>query len=183
MRKAAEPLLGIPFRSFGAYLSENSLCSLNLETIFTIKVPNRKKIHSGFDKDEVTAILNAPDKSTALGKRDYAIIMLAAYTGLRGVDVLTLRFSDIGWRLREIRPIQSKTSKPVMLPVPVAVLNAVAEYILEARPENTATDIIFLRSRPPYDPLKTWSAHSIIKHNAAKAGIVWQADERKGFIP
>jgi len=30
-------------RSFGAYLSENSLCSLNLETIFTIKVPNRKK--------------------------------------------------------------------------------------------------------------------------------------------
>ncbi|MCX4337885.1 MAG: site-specific integrase [Bacteroidales bacterium] len=168
-------------RSFGAYLSENSLCSLNLETIFTIKVPNRKKIHSGFDKDEVTAILNAPDKSTALGKRDYAIIMLAAYTGLRGVDVLTLRFSDIDWRLREIRLIQSKTSKPVMLPVPVAVLNAVAEYILEARPENTATDIIFLRSRPPYDPLKTWSAHSIIKHNAAKAGIAWQADERKGF--
>ena len=168
-------------RSFGAYLSENSLCSLNLETIFTIKVPNRKKIHSGFDKDEVTAILNAPDKSTALGKRDYAIIMLAAYTGLRGVDVLTLRFSDIDWRLREIRLIQSKTSKPVMLPVPVAVLNAVAEYILEARTENTATDIIFLRSRPPYDPLKTWSAHSIIKHNAAKAGIVWQADERKGF--
>ena len=168
-------------RSFGAYLSENSLCSLNLETIFTIKVPNRKKIHSGFDKDEVTAILNAPDRSTALGKRDYAIIMLAAHTGLRGVDVLTLRFSDIDWRLREIRLIQSKTSKPVMLPVPVAVLNAVAEYILEARPENTATDIIFLRSRPPYDPLKTWSAHSIIKHNAAKAGIAWQADERKGF--
>ena len=100
-------------RSFGAYLSENSLCSLNLETIFTIKVPNRKKIHSGFDKDEVTAILNAPARSTALGKRDYAIIML---------------------------------------PVPVAVLNAVAKYILEARPENTATDIIFLRSRPPYDP-------------------------------
>lgn len=78
--------------------------------------------------------------------------MLAAYTGLRGVDVLTLKFSDIDWRLREIRLIQSKTSKPVMLPVPVAVLNAVAEYILEARPENTATDIIFLRSRPPYAP-------------------------------
>lgn len=168
-------------RSFGAYLSGNSLCSLNLESLFTVKVPNRKKIHSGFNKDEITAILNAPNRDTGLGKRDYAIIMLAAHTGLRGVDVLTLRFPDIDWRLREIRLVQSKTAKPVTLPVPVAVLSAIAEYILEARPENTATDIIFLRSRPPYDPLKTWSAHSIIKHNAAKAGIVWQPDERKGF--
>lgn len=168
-------------RSFGTYLSGNSLCSLNLESLFTLKVPSRKKIHSGFNKDEITAILNAPDRGTGLGKRDYAIIMLAVHTGLRGVDVLTLRFSDIDWRLREIRLVQSKTARPVTLPVPVAVLNAVAEYILEARPENTATDIIFLRSRPPYDPLKTWSAHSIIKHNAAKAGIVWQPDERKGF--
>lgn len=168
-------------RSFGGYLFENSLCSLNLETLFTIKVPYRKKIHFGFDKDEITAILNAPDRSTGLGKRDYAIIMLAAHTGLRGVDVLTLRFSDIDWQPREIHLVQSKTSKPITLPVPVAVLNAIAEYILEARPENTSTDIIFLRSRPPYDPLKTWSAHSIIKHNAAKAGIVWQPDERKGF--
>ena len=168
-------------RSFGAYVFENSLCSLNLEALFTIKVPCRKKIHFGFNKDEVMAILNAPDRETQVGKRDYAVIMLAAYTGLRGVDVLTLRFSDIIWQSREIHLVQSKTSRPITLPVPVAVLNAIAEYILEARPENTSTDIIFLRSRPPYDPLKTWSAHSIIKRNAAKAGIIWQADERKGF--
>jgi len=168
-------------RPFGAYLSENSLCTLNLEALFTIKAPYRKKIHSGFGRDEVAAILDMPDRATGLGKRDYAIIMLAVHTGLRGVDVLTLRFSDIDWQSREIRIVQSKTSKPVTLPVPVAVLNAIAEYILTGRPENTETDIIFLRSRAPHDPMKTWSAHSIIKHNAAKAGIVWQPDERKGF--
>ena len=56
-------------RSFGAYLFENSLCSLNLESLFTVKVPNRKKIHSGFNKDEITAILNAPDRGTGVREK------------------------------------------------------------------------------------------------------------------
>ena len=47
---------------------------------------------------------------------------------------------------------------------------AVAEYILEARPENTATDIIFLRSRPPYDPLK-------VRHFNCKDGFKVKAAE------
>ena len=168
-------------RTFGSYLTENSLCNLDLETLFMIKVPCRKKIYTGFDTDDVTSILSSPDRSTALGIRDYAIMMLATYTGLRGVDVLTLKFSDIDWNTREIHLIQSKTSIELILPVPVSVLNAVAEYILNARPENQSTDIIFLRNRSPHDPLRTWSAHSIVKRNASKAGIVWSASERKGF--
>lgn len=168
-------------RTFGTYLTENSLCNLKLETLFKIKVPSRKKIYTGFDTVDVTSILGSPDRDTALGKRDYAVMMLATYTGLRGVDVLTLKFSDIDWNAREIHLIQSKTSVELILPVPVSVLNALAEYILEARPGNHATDIIFLRSRSPYDPLRTWSAHSIVKRNASKAGIVWTASERKGI--
>ena len=108
-------------------------------------------------------------------------MMLATHTGLRGIDVLTLKYSDIDWKQKEIHLIQSKTSKPIILPVSVNVLNAIARYILEARPVNNSTDIIFLRSRMPHDPLRTWSAHSIIKRNAKTANIEWSPSERKGF--
>lgn len=168
-------------RAFGHYLSDEGICSVDLESLLTVKVPFRKKIYTGFSQNEISDILSAPDTTTSLGKRDYAIMMLATHTGLRGIDVLTLKYSDIDWKQKEIHLIQSKTSKPIILPVSVNVLNAIARYILEARPVNNSTDIIFLRSRMPHDPLRTWSAHSIIKRNAKTANIEWSPSERKGF--
>ena len=107
--------------------------------------------------------------------------MLALNTGLRGIDVLKLTFASIDWEKREIHLTQSKTSQELILPVPMSVLNAIAEYILYARPESQEKSIIFLRIRKPYVPMKTWSAHSIVKRNAIRAGMEWPADERKGF--
>ena len=97
------------------------------------------------------------------------------------MDVLTLTYSSIDWNRRELHLIQNKTGHELTLPVPVSVLNAVADYILNARPESAEKAIIFLRDRRPYTPLKTWSAHSIVKRRAAQAGVRWEVSEWKGF--
>lgn len=168
-------------RGFGTYLYEKGLTELHLGNAFSIKAPSRKKLHVGFTQEEATAIISGIDRSTVCGKRDYAILMLAMHTGLRGVDVLKLTFTSIDWERKEIHLIQSKTSQELTLPIPMSVLNALAEYILYARPRSQEKSIIFLRARKPYVPMKTWSAFSIVHRNAAHAGITWPSDERKGF--
>lgn len=168
-------------RGFGTYLYERGLTELHLGNAFSIKAPCRKKLHVGFTQEEATAIISGIDRSTACGKRDYAILMLALHTGLRGIDVLKLTFTSVDWEKKEIHLTQSKTSQELTLPVPTSVLNALAEYILYARPQSQEKSIIFLRLRKPYVPMKTWSAHSIVHRNAARAGITWSRDERKGF--
>ncbi len=168
-------------RGFGTYLYESALTELHLGSAFSIKAPSRKNLHAGFTQEEAAAIISGIDRSTICGKRDYAILMLAIHTGLRGIDVLKLTFTNINWEKGEIHLTQSKTSQELTLPIPMSVLNALADYILHARPESQEKSIIFLRVRKPYTPMKTWSAHSIVRRNALRAGVEWPADERKGF--
>lgn len=168
-------------RKFGAFLYDAELTSIQLDKAFAVQVPIFKKIHFGFTSEETNRILAKIDRSTKCGKRDYAILMLAIHTGLRGVDVLTLTYDNIDWNRRGLHLIQSKTGHELTLPVPISVLNAMADYILNARPESSEKSIIFLRDRRPYTSLKTWSAHSIVKRRAARAGVKWDVSEWKGF--
>lgn len=168
-------------RKFGTFLYDAGLTSIQLEKAFAVQTPIFRKIHLGFTNEETDHILSQIDRSTRCGKRDYAILMLAIHTGLRGVDVLTLTYNSVDWNRRELHLIQSKTGHELTLPVPVSVLNAIADYILNARPESAEKAIIFLRDRRPYTPLKTWSAHSIVKRRAAQADVKWDVSEWKGF--
>src|SRR5690606_25851605 len=91
--------------------------------------------------------------TSAIGKRDTAIIMLAFDTGLRAIDITRLCLGDIDWLSGEIHIVQSKTKRPLSLPLHASVMNAVADYILEARPKSTSKEV-FLRTLSPYRPLK-----------------------------
>ncbi len=168
-------------RPFGKYLFCHGFTAVRLDRLFQVKVPARRKYHTGFTKEEALRIIAGIDRSTVCGKRDYAILMLAMHTGLRGIDVLHMSFADIDWKKHEIHLTQSKTGRGLILPVPVSVLNAVADYILNARPESTGKNIIFLKCRMPYAPIKSWSAYSIVKRSARRVGIGWTASEHKGF--
>ena len=168
-------------RRFGSWLYSKGLIKIHLDTNFSIKIPVHTKLHEGFSDEEVAKIINGIDRSTVCGKRDYAILMLAIHTGLRGVDVLTLTFDSIDWVKKEIHLIQSKTSQALTLPVPTSALNAIADYVLNARPESQERSKIFLRSKKPYEPMKTWTSHTVVRRNAEKVGLKWAAEERKGF--
>lgn len=82
-------------RGFGTYLYEKGLTEIHLGNAFSVKSPSRKKLHVGFTQEEATSIISSIDRSNICGKRDYAILMLAMHTGLRGIDVLKLTFANI----------------------------------------------------------------------------------------
>lgn len=69
-------------RSFCKFLVDAHITEINQLSAFRTSVAPRRKVIFGFTRHEVDAILNAVDKETAIGKRDYAILLLAKKTGL-----------------------------------------------------------------------------------------------------
>lgn len=117
---------------------------------------NAKGIHirmiPPYSQDEIGRMLKSIDVSSAIGMRDYAIILLAFDTGLRGVDIRTLCLSDIDWKSGRILINQDKTKEPLILPLTGKTMNAIADYILKARPECGCNEV-FLNAKGPVRPM------------------------------
>ena len=97
----------------------------------------------------VAATVSAPDKLSASGMRDRAILMLLARLGLRGGEVARLRLSDIDSTRARIRIVASKSGHVDWLPMPHDVQHSIVRYLERGRP-RTADDHVFVRNHPPF---------------------------------
>ncbi|MDD3998114.1 MAG: tyrosine-type recombinase/integrase [Sphaerochaetaceae bacterium] len=104
-------------------------------------------------------------------KRDRAIIMLGLTSGMRAIDVINLKLSDINWTDETISFRQSKTGNYVYLPLISSVGNAIVEYITIERPD-VRSEYLFLSETIPHLPLQDHSScYYIVKRCFEKAGI------------
>lgn len=119
----------------------------------------KAKIDKIWSEDEVKAMLETIDRSNALGKRDYAIMLIAANLGFRTCDIINLKISDFAWNQGCISIIQQKTGEPLTLPITESVGKAVIDYWKNGRPETCAEEL-FVEHVLPYQKL----THGIIYH-------------------
>lgn len=171
------------------YSVKKLVCLLNKEgktaftpemILFKVAAP-RKKVLPCFSSEEVKAILEQINTDTPQGKRDYAIIYLASRTGLRCSDILGLKLADIDWKHNELHIIQKKTGQPLSLPFGSDTGKAIADYILQGRPE-TDVPYVFLRVTPPYRKLvDTAVTSNILANYMKKAGITHLPGDGKTF--
>ena len=117
-------------------------------TLLKLKNDHRRIIPA-YSEEEILGIARAADTDSVLGKRDLAIILTAYCTGLRGIDIIGIRLSDIDWHNQRVSVIQSKTHTQVVSELNGATLNALADYILEWRPECNAPEV-FITTKAPY---------------------------------
>ena len=82
-------------KQFHQYLEECRLLSIPYMGVLSIPVMRRTRLLPALSQEELTLTLNQIDKSTGTGKRDYAIILLGATTGLRAVDIANMKLKDI----------------------------------------------------------------------------------------
>src|SRR6266545_2522664 len=87
--------------------------------------------------DHLRAVLAGCDRESAGGRRDYAIVLAMARLALRGGEVARLQLADVGWRSGELT-IHGKGGRRDILPLPADVGEAMADYLLHARPATTA---------------------------------------------
>jgi len=120
--------------------------------------------------DEIERVLASCNQHSAIGQRDYAILLLLARLGLRVGEVLSLELDDVRWETAEIS-VCGKGRQRKRFPLPEDVGRAIATYLKSSRPSCDSRRV-FLRAKAPYRGLGHASSLDTIVSNAlARAGL------------
>lgn len=140
-------------RLFCRYLYEQKLIDKDIEYVIgRNNLPVREKLPSVYDAEEVKKIEDAVDQASAVGKRDYAMLLLASRLGLRSSDIAGLQFANLDWEKNIIRLSQYKTKREIELPLLADVGEAIINYLKYGRPVSYFQNV-FLSACAPYRPV------------------------------
>lgn len=168
-------------RQFHEFLMESGEPAPDCLGLFSYHIPRKRPVRTCVSDNEIALIIKQIDTSTRKGKRDKAIIMLGADAGLRAIDIIHLKLTDLDWTRGEIRIVQRKTGESLRLPILSEMGDALKDYILAGRIETTYQEV-FLRERPPFIPLQDASSiEDIFSSYQKAAGIERHAFDGKGF--
>ena len=169
-------------RSFLRFLLLRGILQRDLSHVLpTIRIPWSATIPSVWDPELLVQLLNAVDRSSPKGKRDYAILLLACRLGLRSADIRTLTLDDLKWEAATIEMTQSKTRAPLCLPLTEEVGEGLIDYLTSGRPRTDRREV-FLTLTPPFLPFsETDNLHHIVKHWKDLAGIHFRTKQRHGL--
>lgn len=123
------------------------------EMLPKVKYTRNAFIPPSWKKENVIKLLNAVDRGSPLGKRDYALLLLVVRLGLRASDIRNLRLNDIDWNRKKIVIIQIKTRQTLELPILDDVGWALIDYLKNGRPK-TKTNAVFVNHKAPYGGFK-----------------------------
>ena len=123
-----------------------------------------------YDNNEIERLLNCVDISNSIGKRDYLILSLLVYLGLRISDIIDLKLSDINWNLNTINIVQQKTKTTLILPLIDEVKYPLLDYLKNVR-KNVNDDYIFITNYAPIGKYNSKSFQTIVTKYMNKANI------------
>jgi integrase len=153
------------------YLHSVDITANDLSVILPkIRYSKKAKIPSAYTKDEVEKMIDSIDRGNPKGKRDYALILLAARLGLRASDIANLTFSSFQWDRNIIEIAQQKTGEVVVLPLLNDVGEAIIDYIRYSRPKSDEP-FVFLKLNAPNDVMRANSVHGVVYTRLKSAGI------------
>jgi len=120
--------------------------------------------------DEVRDMLGCVDRRCALGRRDYAMLLLLVTYGLRGNEVAQLTLDDIDWQHERLNIPQRKAGHWSAYPLAGVVADAIIDYLKNARPQSTDRHV-FLRAMAPCGPITSAAVSSAAVRYLQRAGV------------
>jgi integrase/recombinase XerD len=164
-------LLTSALRSFLRYARYRGEVKLDLAAAVPI-VPNwsMSSIPRAIEADQVRQLLASIDRNTAMGRRDYAILLLLARLGLRSSEVAFLELNEIDWKAGQLS-VRGKSGQRSDLPLPTEVGKAIAAYLRHGRPPCSSRRV-FLRVKAPVCGFQGASGvGSLVRHRLLRAGV------------
>lgn len=130
-----------------------------------------ERLPSVWPVDAVSRLLAAVDRGNPTGKRDYAILLLAARLGMRVGDIRALALSALHWDTNTIEWVQHKTGRAMRLPLLEDVGWAIIDYLQHGRPATSASEV-FVRHVAPFEPFGLHAnLHNLVTTYTRRAGI------------
>ncbi|MDL2302360.1 site-specific integrase [Lachnospiraceae bacterium OttesenSCG-928-D06] len=155
---------------FLRYLYLQGLMLQDLSKVISTVMKRDERLPSIWKKEEIQSYLSVIDRATPIGKRDYAVSLLAIRLGLRGCDIRELKLKDFDWKNNSINICQKKTKEPLSLPLLEEIGWAVIDYIKNARPKTEYKNL-FVRMTPPFTPYNSYNFQTLIDKYCHAAGI------------
>lgn len=151
---------------------ERGIAQYNLtNSLQYYKVHKKEIIVSYYNRDEIRSLESSVDRASGIGKRNYALLLLASRLGLRVSDIANLKFSNIDWENNTITLYQYKTRVPLELPLLSDIGNAIIDYLKYGR-QKSNSQYVFLNSLPPYSELSTSGVTNVIRKIFTESGVL-----------
>lgn len=159
-------------RIFLSYLYRHGITCKDLSVVVVAPRMYKHESCPRFLTDaDIQAVLSVINRKTAKGRRDYAMMLMLATYGLRGIEVIRLQLDDIDWHNNKLSIRTRKAGNNTFYPMALSVGEAILDYLQRDRPKSNDRHV-FLSVKAPYQPLVYAFAigHQIRKYMAL-AGI------------
>jgi integrase/recombinase XerD len=163
-------LMTTALRSFFQYARMRGEITLDLAAAVPIVANwSMTSIPRAIAAEQTQKLLASIDRKSAMGRRDYAILLVLARLGLRAGEVISLELDDIDWSTGELT-VRGKGRRS-QLPLAPDVGKAIAAYLRHGRPE-CASRRVFLRTKAPIGGFHGASGvGSMVRHRLELARI------------
>jgi len=172
LRPMSVRALSDSLRSFLRFLHFEGRCAKGLDlAVPTLHAWNRTKLPTVIEGQQLRRFLGSFDRSTAMGRRDYAMALGMCELGLRVNEVTQLCLNDLDWRQGTLKLPQNKQRRELKLPLPSRLARAIASYLRHGRPTSDHREV-FLRHRTPLGrPLHPVAVRWAMRRGYEQVGI------------
>ena len=164
-------LMTTVFRSFFRFLYQRGELQVDLApSIPTVADWRLSTLPRYITAEEVIRVLGSCDRHTAMGRRDYALLLLLARLGLRAGEIVAMQLDDIDWRSGEIL-VRGKGLLYDRMPLPVDVGQALAVYLRHDRPSSKTRRVFVCRKAPQRGFSGPSTVSTIVRRALDRAGL------------
>jgi len=158
-------------RMFLRFLIAEGQCAVGLDAaIPTVAHWRLASLPRYLQPEDVERLIASCDRTSAVGRRDRAVLLLLARLGLRAGDIVHLRLSDIDWKGASIQ-VCGKGRRHTRLPLTQEVGRAIVAYLKKERPRTNA-DTLFIRCRAPLRAFSSCAVTKIVDKAFCRTGVV-----------
>lgn len=122
-------------RNYYGYLHNEGLISKN-PTLNINSPKSEKKMPDILSINEIEALLKQPDRTSAIGARDHAMLEILYASGIKVSELISLDVCDVNFEYGFIRCLSSKASDRI-IPIGKIAQDALKAYLFDKRPELT----------------------------------------------
>lgn len=162
----------VAIRSFLRYLQLRGLATAHwADGLPRVACWRLAEIPDVLNDRQIHDLLDAFDRATGRGRRDYAIAVCFTHLALRAGEVARISLDDIEWRSRVLTVAAGKGRCADRLPLPTHVLAALADYVRHGRPTTNARAVFVHHRAPVGTPLGVSGVRSAMRQAYARAGF------------
>ena len=158
-------------RSFFRFLYQRGEITGDLATsVPTVATWSLSELPKFLEPQQIERLLKACPQDTAVGQRDYAILLFLARLGLRAGEVAHLELDDLDWEKGEIR-VRGKSVRQDRLPIPRDVGEALAKYLRQNRPRCSSRRVFLCMKAPRRGFTSYHAICNVVRRAIIRAGL------------